>query len=358
MPPPVPITPAGPAVIDTALTDTAWPDTTVTDTARALVADDKGLLAIDESIPTCNKRFAQLAIPQTEQARRTYRELIVTTPQLGESISGVIVCDETIRQRTAHEVPFLSVLRDAGIATGIKVDLGATPMAGHRGETVTEGLDGLRARLAEYRQLGAGFAKWRAVFTIGAATPSRVCMIANAHALARYAALCQEAGMVPVVEPEVLMAGEHTLSRCGRVTEDVLRLVFDQLEEQGVVLEGMLLKPNMILPGRDCLIQDPVQAVADATRTCLRRAVPAAVAGIVFLSGGQSGDLATIRLAAVNDGTGSPLPWPVAFSFGRAIQQPALTIWDGRDANVTRAQQAIQRRVTANRNARRGTDFE
>ncbi|WP_422331230.1 class I fructose-bisphosphate aldolase [Rhodococcus sp. (in: high G+C Gram-positive bacteria)] len=204
--------------------------------------------------------------------------------------------------------------------------------------------------------MGARFANWRAVFTIGAATASRACMLANAHALARYAALCQEAGLVPVVEPEVLMAGEHTLSRCGQVTEDVLRVVFSQLEEQGVMLEGMLLKPNMILPGRDCPIQDPVQALAEATRTCLRRTVPAAVAGIAFLSGGQSGDLATTRLAAINNSTGSPLPWPVAFSFGRAIQQPALTIRDGQDANVARARQALQRRVTSNRDARRGTD--
>ncbi|MET3720338.1 MULTISPECIES: class I fructose-bisphosphate aldolase [unclassified Arthrobacter] len=343
--------PAGTGAIGGALINTA-----LLDTARALVADDKGLLAIDESIPTCNRRFARFGIPQTVQARRAYRELIITTPGLGDSISGVIVCDETIRQHTADGVPFLGVLLEAGIATGIKVDLGTTPMAGHPGEKVTEGLDGLRARLAEYRQMGAGFAKWRAVFTIGAATPSRACTRANAHALARYAALCQEAGLVPVVEPEVLMTGEHTLARCAQVTEDVLRVVFNQLSEQGVVLEGMLLKPNMILPGLDCPIQDPVQAVAEATRACLRRAVPAAVAGIAFLSGGQPGDLATARLAAINSRNGPPLPWPVAFSFGRAIQQPALRIWDGNDANAATAQQALQRRVTSNRDARRGTD--
>ncbi|MEO6826135.1 MAG: class I fructose-bisphosphate aldolase [Microbacteriaceae bacterium] len=338
-------------MIATTVLDTALPDA-----ARALVADDKGLLAIDESIPTCNRRFARLGIPQTEQARRAYRELIVTTPGLGDSISGVIAYDETIRQHTADGVPFLSVLREAGTATGIKVDLGTTPMAGHPGEKITEGLDGLRARLTEYRQLGAVFAKWRAVFTIRAATPSRACILANAHALARYGALCQEAGLVPVIEPEVLMRGEHTLSRCAQVTEDVLRVVFSQLAEQGVELEGMLLKPNMVLPGQDCPIQDSVQAVAEATRTCLRRAVPAAVAGIVFLSGGQSGDLATTRLAAIDSRTRPPLPWPVAFSFGRAIQQPALTIWDGQDAHTGPAQQALQQRVTSNRGARRGTD--
>lgn len=344
------ILPAAAGPVDTAVIDSA-----VVEAARALLADSKGLLAIDESIPTCNRRFARLEIPQTVPARRAYRELIITTPGLGDSISGVIVCDETIRQHTADGVPFPDVLHNAGISTGIKVDLGATPMAGHPGEKVTEGLDGLRARLDEYRQMGASFAKWRAVVTIGASTPSRASVLANAHALARYAALCQEAGLVPIVEPEVLMTGEHTLARCGQVTEEVLHVVFNQLAEQAVVLEGMLLKPNMILPGLDCPVQDPIQVVADATRTCLRRAVPAAVAGIAFLSGGQSGDLATTRLTAINSRTDPPLPWPVAFSFGRAIQQPALTIWGGQDAHATRAQQALQQRVAANRDARRGT---
>ena len=333
-------------------------DTALQRTAQALLAENKGLLAIDESIPTCNRRFATLGIPQTEPARRAYRELIITTSKLGESISGAILCDETIRQHTADGMPFLRVLREAGIEAGIKVDLSTTPLAGHPGEKVTEGLDGLRARLAEYSGLGASFAKWRAVFTIGAHTPSRACMVANAHALARYAALCQEAGLVPVVEPEVLMDGAHSLARCAHVTEDVLRLVFRELVEQGVVLEGMLLKPNMVLPGLDCLVQDPVEVVAEATRTCLRRTVPAAVAGITFLSGGQSGDPATARLAAINTGAGTPLPWPVGFSFGRAIQQPALTIWDGKDANVVRAQHALQQRVAANRDARGGTGTE
>jgi fructose-bisphosphate aldolase class I len=323
-------------------------------TAQALVADAKGLLAIDESIPTCNRRFARLGIAQDEPTRRAYRELIMTTPGLGDSISGVILCDETIRQRTLTGETFLAVLAAAGILPGIKVDLGAKPMAAHPTEKVTEGLDGLRERLAQYAALGARFAKWRAVFTIGDETPSRACTQANANALARYAALCQEAGLVPIVEPEVLMTGEHTLARCSQVTEDVLHEVFSHLRTQGVVLEQMLLKPNMILAGSSCLDQESAQTVADATITCLGRAVPAAVAGIAFLSGGQSGDLATARLAAVNNPADPPLPWPVAFSFGRAIQQPALTIWAGQEANTARAQHALLQRAATNQDARRG----
>ncbi len=324
------------------------------DIAQALIAGDKGLLAIDESIPTCNKRFARLGITQDEQTRRAYRELIITTPGLADSISGIILFDETIRQSTSSGTPFLRVLTEAGIIAGIKVDLGAKPMAAHPTEKVTEGLDGLRERLAEYAALGARFAKWRAVFTIGDATPSRACTQANAHALARYAALCQEAGLVPIVEPEVLMAGDHTLSRCGQVTEEVLREVFSQLHTQGAVLEAMLLKPNMILAGLSCPAQESAQTVADATISCLRRAVPAAVAGIAFLSGGQSGDLASACLNAINNPDRLPLPWPVAFSFGRAIQQPALTIWDGQDANAAPAQNALLQRAKSNQDARRG----
>ncbi|OFE18371.1 fructose-bisphosphate aldolase [Humibacillus sp. DSM 29435] len=323
-------------------------------TAQLLVAGDKGLLAIDESIPTCNRRFARLGIPQDEPARRAYRELILTAPGLGESISGVILYDETARQLTSDGVPFLTVLAQAGIVAGIKVDLGAKPMAGHPGEKVTEGLDGLEPRLREYARMGARFAKWRAVFSIGEATPSRACIEANANALARYAALCQTTGLVPIVEPEVLMAGEHTLARCAQDTEEVLHEVFAQLRTQGVALDAMLLKPNMILPGAACPTQVSVDAVAAATLRCLRRAVPAAVAGIAFLSGGQSGDLASARLAAMNRPAQAPPPWPVAFSFGRAIQEPALTIWDGQDANAGRAQQALLRRTAANRDARRG----
>src|SRR5271165_1209886 len=247
------------------------------DTARTLVAGDKGLLAMDESNPTCNKRFARVGIPQTEEARRAYRELIVTTPRLGESISGVILYDETIRQQKKDGTPFIEVITNTGIIPGIKVDTGAKDMAGHPGEKITEGLDGLRDRLAQYSQMGACFAKWRAVIAISDAIPSRGCIEANAHALARYAALCQEAGLVPIVEPEVLMDGEHTLERCCEVTEETLHAVFNQLYEQRVVLEGMILKPNMVVPGLSCPTQETVEEVADATVKCLLRAVPAAV---------------------------------------------------------------------------------
>ena len=306
----------------------------LTDTARTLVADDKGLLAMDESNPTCNKRFAKLSIPQTVEARRAYRELIITTPGLGECISGVILYDETIRQQKKDGTPFVKVITDAGIIPGIKVDTGAKDMAGHPGEKITEGLDGLRARLQEYFQMGARFAKWRAVIAVGDGIPSRGCIEANAQALARYAALCQEAGLVPVVEPEVLMDGEHTLDRCREVTEEVLRTVFNQLYTQRVMLEGMILKPNMVLPGLTCPKQEAVDEVADATVKCLLRAVPAAVPGIAFLSGGQSGELASARLNAMNVRFKSRLPWALAFSFARAIQQPALEIWQGQEANV------------------------
>ncbi|MGA3162624.1 MAG: class I fructose-bisphosphate aldolase [Verrucomicrobiota bacterium] len=324
------------------------------DTARALVADDKGLLAMDESNPTCNKRFAKLDIPQTVDARRDYRELIITTPGLGKSISGVILYDETIRQKKTDGTLFVKAITDAEIIPGIKVDTGAKDMAGHPGEKITEGLDGLRDRLAEYFQMGARLAKWRAVITIADGIPSRGCIEANAHALARYAALCQEAGLVPVVEPEVLMDGGHTLERCREVTEEVLRTVFNQLYGQRVILEGMILKPNMVLPGLTCPKQATVDEVADATVRCLLRAVPAAVPGIAFLSGGQSAELASARLNAMNVRFKSRLPWALAFSYARAIQQPALEIWQGKEANVKAAQQALLHRARCNRAARRG----
>ena len=349
------------------------------DTARAMVADDKGLLAMDESNPTCNKRFAKLGIPQTVEARRAYRELIVTTPGLGESISGAILYDETIRQQKKDGTPFVKVIMGAGIIPGIKVDTGAKDLAGHPGEKITEGLDGLRARLAEYSQMGARFAKWRAVIAVGDGIPSRGCIEANAQALARYAALCQEAGLVPVVEPEVLMDGDHTLKRCRDVTEEVLRTVFNHLCTQRVLLEGMILKPNMVLPGLTCPPQEEVKEaavgeqryqvrladrqrnevedvgeVADATVRCLLRAVPAAVPGITFLSGGQSAELASARLNAMNVRFKSRLPWALAFSFARAIQQPALEIWRGKEAHVLAAQQALNHRALCNRAARRG----
>jgi len=324
------------------------------DIARKLVADNKGLLAMDESDSTCNKRFAKLGIPQTLEARRAYRELIITTPSLGGSISGVILYDETIRQQKRDGTPFLKVLGEAGIIPGIKVDIGAKDLAAHPGEKITEGLDGLRVRLQEYFQMGARFAKWRAVISIGDGIPSRSCIEANAQALARYAALCQEAGLVPIVEPEVLMDGEHTLERCHKVTEEVLRNVFIQLNCQRVLLEGMILKPNMVLPGLSCPKQASVDEVTNITVNSLLRTVPAAVPGIAFLSGGQSGELASARLNAMNIRFKSRLPWALAFSFARAIQQPALEIWLGQETNVKAAQQALLHRARCNLAARGG----
>ena len=327
---------------------------TLRDTAQALVAEEKGLLAMDESTPTCNKRFASLGIPQTVEARRAYREMIVTTDGLGECIGGAILFDETIRQQRSDGTPFIKILIDAGIIPGIKVDAGAKELAAHPREKVTEGLDGLRDRLAEYVSMGARFAKWRAVITIADGIPSWGCIHANAHALARYAALCQEAGLVPVVEPEVLMDGEHTLDRCCEVTDKVLRTVFSELFAQRVMLEGMILKPNMVLPGLACHKQETVEEVADATVGCFMRAVPAAVPAIAFLSGGQSAELASARLNAMNVRFQGRLPWALAFSFARAIQQPALEIWNGSQANVDAAQQALYHRALCNKAARSG----
>jgi len=324
------------------------------DIARALVVGDKGLLAMDESNPTCNKRFAKLGIPQTVEARRDYRELIVTTHGLGDCISGAILYDETIRQQKKDGTPFAKALAEAGIIPGIKVDAGAKDMAAHPGEKITEGLDGLRDRLQEYFQMGARFAKWRAVIAIGDGIPSRGCIEANAHALARYAALCQEAGLVPVVEPEVLMDGTHSLARCCEVTEEVLRTVFNQLNSQRVMLEGMILKPNMVLPGLTCSKQESIDEVANITVKSLWRTVPAAVPGVAFLSGGQPSELASARLNAMNFRFKSRLPWALTFSFARAIQQPALEIWQGKEANVPAAQQALIHRARCNCAARRG----
>lgn len=324
------------------------------DTAKAIVAHGKGLLAMDESNPTCNKRFAKLGIPQTVETRRAYRELIVTTPGLGECISGAILFDETIRQQKVDGTPFVKVLTDAGIIPGIKVDTGAKDMAGHPGEKITEGLDGLRERLKEYSQMGARFAKWRAVIAVGDGLPTRGALEANAHALARYCALCQEAGLVPVVEPEVLMEGEHTLERCLKVTEEALRNVFIQLNCQRVLLEGMILKPNMVLPGLTCPRQADADEVADATVSCLLRTVPAAVPGIAFLSGGQPPDRASAHLNAMNVRFKTRLPWALAFSFARAIQQPALETWLGEEGNVETAQGALLHRARCNQAARRG----
>jgi len=329
-------------------------DKKLIDTAKALVANSKGLLAMDESFPTCNKRFAKLGIPQTEEARRAYRELIVTTPDLGKAISGAILFDETIRQKKKDGTPFVKVLEQAGIIPGIKVDEGAKELAGHPGEKITEGFDGLRERLKEYAALGARFAKWRAVITIGDRIPSKGCIESNATFLALYAALCQEQGIVPIVEPEVLMDGSHTLQTCFETTERVLHAVFKKLYQQRVLLEGMILKPNMVVPGLECPKQESVDEVADATVKCLLQCVPAAVPGIAFLSGGQTAELASARLNAMNVRFKGRLPWAVAFSYARAIQQPALDIWKGQDANVPAAQKALLQRAMLNRDAREG----
>jgi fructose-bisphosphate aldolase class I len=278
----------------------------------------------------------------------------VSTPGLGESIGGAILYDETIRQQKEDGTPLVKVLIEAGIIPGIKVDTGAKDLAGHPGEKVTEGLDGLRDRLQDYFEMGARFAKWRAVIAIGEGLPSWGCLESNAHALARYAALCQEAGLVPVVEPEVVMDGEHTLEQCCEVTEKVLRTVFSELFAQRVLLEGMVLKPNMVLPGMSSISQPTLDEVADATVNCFLRSVPAAVPAIAFLSGGQPAELASARLNAMNVRFKSRLPWTLAFSFARAIQQPALELWKGRGENVLAAQQALDHRARCNQAARRG----
>jgi len=315
--------------------------------ARALVADGKGILAADETTPTLTKRFDALGIQSTEQSRRTYREMLMTPPGVGDFISGVIMYDETIRQKSSRDTPLVDVQTSQGIIPGIKVDTGAKPLAGFPGETVTEGLDGLRDRLAEYRTLGARFAKWRAVIHVTDILPSFVCVSANAHALARYAALCQEQGLVPIVEPEVLMDGAHTIERCEQVTGDVLHAVFHALYTQGVDLEGMLLKPNMVIAGKGSTRQASVEQVATATLRCLQRHVPPAVPGIVFLSGGQNARLATDHLNVINRLAG-PKPWKLSFSYGRALQDPALEAWRGRDENLTEGQRALYHRASLN----------
>ena len=320
--------------------------------ARKLVAPGKGILAADESSGTIEKRLKSISIPSTEENRRAYREVLFTTKGAGDFISGVILFDETIRQKTRDGRTFVEALEQQGIIPGIKVDKGAKAMANFPGEKITEGLDGLREQLAEYRQLGARFAKWRAVIAIGENIPTRTCIEANAEALARYAALCQEAGVVPIVEPEVLMDGAHTIERHFDVTEQTLRSVFDALAEHRVVLEEMLLKPNMVLSGKECPQQASVEEVAEATVRCMKRVVPAAVPGLVFLSGGQSDQQATEHLNAMNRLEG--LPWQLSFSFGRALQAPVLKAWKGEAANVAAAQQAFHHRAWCNSKARFG----
>lgn len=327
---------------------------TLANIAARLMNSGKGLLAVDESTETCNRRFAVAGIPQTEASRRAYRELLVCTPGLSKSISGAILFDETIRQRTTNGMLFTQVLIEAGIILGIKVDLGAKPLAAHPGERVTEGLDSLGARLQAYHAMGARFGKWRAVFTVGASLPTTACITANAHTLACYAALCQEASLVPIVEPEVLMDGQHTLEVRADVTHRVLHSVFEQLDQQSVQVEGMILKCNMVLPGLACPVQDDIDAVANATLACLLRSVPAAVAGVAFLSGGQTVELASARLNAMHRPRLTRQPWPLTFSFGRAQQQPALAVCTGDDANRDAAQNALLHRAACNSAALRG----
>lgn len=321
-------------------------------TADALVAKGKGILAADESTGTIKRRFAGINVESTEENRRFYRQLLFTTEGAADFISGVILFDETIRQSADDGRPFPEVLSSQGILPGIKVDTGAKDLAGFPGEKVTEGLDGLGDRYAEYRDLGARFAKWRAVITIGDAIPTRGCIHANAHALARYAGLAQEAGIVPIVEPEVLMDGDHTIERCAEVTEATLAAVYQELGESRVVLDGTLLKPNMIVSGKGCPTQADVQQVAEETIRVLKRTVPAAVPGIVFLSGGQSSELATAHLNAMNAIGG--VPWELSFSYGRALQETTLKAWGGTPINAAAAQKAFYHRAKCNGAARFG----
>ena len=321
-------------------------------TARAMVEDGKGVLAADESTGTIKKRLDSINVESTEDTRRAYRDMLFTTPGMEDAIAGVILFEETLFQSGLDGKPFSELLAGKGVIPGIKVDKGAKPLAGASGETVTEGLDGLRERLVEYKQAGARFAKWRAVITIGEGMSSDYCIGANAHALARYAALCQEADIVPIVEPEVLMDGDNTLERCEEVTTNVLQQVFARLAHQRVLLEGMLLKPNMVISGKGCSTQANVQQVAEATVRTLKRCVPASVPGIVFLSGGQSDELATAHLDAMNKL--GPLPWKLSFSYGRALQAAALKAWGGQDANVEAGKAAFAHRAKCNKAAALG----
>lgn len=316
------------------------------ETARKMVAPGRGLLAADESTGTIKKRFDSIDVESTEENRRGYRDLLFTTPGVEEYISGAILFEETLHQATSDGTPFPKFLSDRGIVPGIKVDKGAKPLAGADGETVTEGLDGLRERLAAFGEAGARFAKWRAVITIGDKVPSEYAIATNAHALARYAALCQEAGITPIVEPEVLMDGDNTIEVCESVTRDVLDATFAELRLQRVLLEGMVLKPNMVIAGKQCPQQANVSTVAEATLRTLRRCVPSAVPGIAFLSGGQSDELATQHLDAMNK-LGSA-PWALTFSYGRALQAPALKAWGGQPKNVEAAQKAFFHRAKLN----------
>jgi fructose-bisphosphate aldolase class I len=325
----------------------------MTRTVAELTAPRKGILAADESSGTIEKRFKAVNVPSTDETRRDYRELLFSMPGLSAFISGVILFEETLKQKTAAGMALPQLLTAQGIVPGIKVDKGTVPLPGFPGETVTQGLDGLAQRLGEYKQMGARFAKWRAVINIGAGIPTQQAIASNAHALARYAALCQEQGLVPIVEPEVLMDGDHTLATSARVTEEVLHAVFHALHRQRVALDCMLLKPNMVMPGAACLEQATPEQVAQATLACLRRTVPAAVPGIYFLSGGQGEVAATANLNAMNIHP-EKQPWVLSFSYGRALQAPALKAWRGEGANKTIAQQALYKRANLNSVAREG----
>jgi fructose-bisphosphate aldolase class I len=320
--------------------------------ARALVAPGKGILAADESTGTIEKRFAAIGVPSTEENRRSYREMLFTTPDIGAYISGVIMFDETIRQSAGNGKRFVEVLQGTGILPGIKVDKGLKPFGGSMEEKLTEGLDGLQERLAEYKQLGAKFTKWRSVIAIGEAIPTDACIKANMHDLARYAALAQEAGLVPIVEPEVLMDGDHGIGRCGEVTEHALKNLFDELRDQNVLLEGTVLKTNMVVPGKKATVQATPAQIAEASLRVYRRTVPATLPGIAFLSGGQSEIEATVNLNEMNK-TG-PQPWELSFSYGRALQESALKAWAGKPENAPEAQKAFYRRAKCNSTARYG----
>lgn len=324
------------------------------DTIEQIFSNGKGILAMDESIATCNKRFVAAGVLVSEEMRRRYRELIVTTPSLNESIGGAILSDETIRQKTIEGRPFAKALMNVGIIPGIKVDRGTKFMAGFCEEKITEGLDGLRERLAEYKTMGARFAKWRAVITIGDEMPTSANIHANVYDLARYAALCQESDMVPIVEPEVLMEGSHSLQRCYEVTEQVLKKLFYQLYLFNVDFEGIILKPNMVISGAKSGEKKSVEEVAEATINCFLNSVPASVPAISFLSGGQSPKEASEHLNAINKNFKNRLPWIVAFSFARAIQQPALDIWKGEESNVVESQKQLYKRAKLNAAARMG----
>jgi fructose-bisphosphate aldolase class I len=321
--------------------------------ARQLVAPGKGILAADESMGTIKRRFDSIKIESNEKNRRAYREMLFSTKGIEEAISGVILFDETLRTAASDGTPFPKLLQKKGVLPGIKVDKGPVELPQFAGEVVTEGLDGLRGRIKEYRELGAKFTKWRAVITIGDGIPTDTCLKANAHALARYAALCQEGGLVPIVEPEVLLDGSHTIERSQEVTERTLKITFEELFDQRVYLEGIILKPSMVVPGKDSPKQVSVEEVAERTIRCLKRTVPAAVPGIAFLSGGQTAERATEHLNAMNQM--GPLPWQVSFSYARALQDPALKAWKGEDGNVAAAQKIFYHRAKCNSAARSGS---